>query len=66
MKTTTTLTLGLLAALVILAPTALADGPTEGANGAAKCPPIWIDAYGNPHFDPGCIGPTGPVFDNSP
>jgi hypothetical protein len=67
MKTTTTLVSALLAALVLVAPTALADEPADRDEGRAQCPPLWIDSHGNPHLDPTCIGPRiGPLFDNSP
>ena len=61
MKTAALVMLGLMTALTVLAPTAIAEDPPVGPEAAATCPPVWFDSNGNPHVDPTCIGP---VFDN--
>jgi hypothetical protein len=65
-KTTKTLMLAALTALMATAPVALADaGETDGGEAAAgdtMCQPVWVDIDGKPHVDPTCL----PVLDNRP
>ena len=66
MNTTTTMLLGLLAALALSAGAAAEDAGSPGQAGTgadAACEPVWVSTSGDVHVDPGCIGP---VFANSP
>ncbi|MHB1262259.1 MAG: hypothetical protein ACYC2H_11155 [Thermoplasmatota archaeon] len=62
MKTTTTVALGLMVALLCAAGAAVAE-PAQETRQDAACPPVWFEASGEPQVDPDCV--QGPLFDNS-
>ena len=65
MTTTTTLTLGLLAVLLLVGAATAAADPAQAASDAATCDPVfWSPGTPPmPNVDPGCLGP---VLDNLP
>jgi hypothetical protein len=62
---TKTTLMAALTVLLALVPAAAAD-ETAPAHDSSACQPVWVDSQGQPHLDPTCIGPTGPLLDSRP